>query len=148
MTRNMSTSVQLEDLKSLERAWGRYAPTHTFSGYSLGKLQSFIVQLEELLEAMSNLRLEYRGSMARRDTLSTELRNVRRRIMNAIRGHEDFGENSEFYRALGFKTLAEINGTRHLEGLNGHHEENGAEESSESELEEGTSPEESQSFAE
>ena len=32
---------------------------------------------------------------------------IRLRIVNCIRGHENFGEDSEFYRFLGFKTKAE-----------------------------------------
>ena len=39
--------------------------------------------------------------------MAGELGDIRLRIVNCIRGHEDFGEDSEFYRFLGFKTRSE-----------------------------------------
>jgi hypothetical protein len=53
------------------------------------------------------LKLEYRGKIAARQSMGLELRDIRGRIVHCIRGHEDFGEDSEFYRFLGFKTKAE-----------------------------------------
>ena len=56
---------------------------------------------------MDALKLEYRGKIAARQSMGEELRDIRLRIVNCIRGHEDFGEDSEFYRYLGFKTRSE-----------------------------------------
>jgi hypothetical protein len=39
--------------------------------------------------------------------MGTELGDIRLRIVNCIRGHENFGGDSEFYRFLGFVTKSE-----------------------------------------
>ncbi len=39
--------------------------------------------------------------------MGTDLGDIRLRIVNCIHGRENFGEDSEFYRFLGFKTKAE-----------------------------------------
>ena len=80
---------------------------HTFSGYTLTQLKALIASLKELVAAMDALKLEYRGKIAARQSMGLELRDIRQRIVHCIRGHEDFGEDSEFYRFLGFKTKSE-----------------------------------------
>tara|TARA_Y100001934_G_C11700533_1_gene472099 strand:+ start:105 stop:542 length:438 start_codon:yes stop_codon:yes gene_type:complete len=97
----------INDLEVLAAGWEKHAPNHTFSGYSLEQLRALILALKELLAAMDALKLEYRGKIASRQSMASELRDIRLRIVNCIRGHEDFGEDSEFYRFLGFKTKSE-----------------------------------------
>jgi len=100
----ISLTQQLEVLAS---GWEKYAINETFSGYTLKQLQTLIQSLKELLAIMDALKLDYRGKIAARQTMGTELGDIRLRIVNCIRGHENFGEDSEFYRFLGFKTKAE-----------------------------------------
>ena len=100
----ISLTQQLEVLAS---GWEKYAINETFSGYTLEQLQALIQALRELLAVMDALKLDYRGKIAARQTMGTELGDIRLRIVNCIRGHENFGEDSEFYRFLGFKTKAE-----------------------------------------
>ena len=56
---------------------------------------------------MDALKLDYRGKIAARQSMAGELGDIRLRIVNCIRGHENFGEDSEFYRFLGFVTKSE-----------------------------------------
>ena len=63
--------------------------------------------LKELMAAMGALKLDYRGKIAARQSMAGELGDIRLRIVNCIRGHENFGEDSEFYRFLGFVTKSE-----------------------------------------
>ena len=100
----ISLSQQLEVLAS---GWEKYAINETFSGYTLEQLEALIQSLRELLAVMDALKLDYRGKIAARQTMGTDLGDIRLRIVNCIRGHENFGEDSEFYRFLGFKTNAE-----------------------------------------
>jgi hypothetical protein len=100
----ISLTQQLEVLAS---GWEKHAVNETFSGYTLEQLQTLIHSLKELLAVMDALKLDYRGKIAARQTMGTELGDIRLRIVNCIRGHENFGEDSEFYRFLGFKTKAE-----------------------------------------
>ncbi len=95
------------ELEVLASGWEKYALDHKFSGYTLEQLKALIASLKELLAAMDALKLEYRGKIAARQSVGLELRDIRLRIVHCIRGHEDFGEDSEFYRFLGFKTKSE-----------------------------------------
>lgn len=97
----------LNDLEVLAIGWEKYGIDHKFSGYTLAQLKALITSLKELMAAMDALKLEYRGKIAARQSMGLELRDIRLRIVHCIRGHEDFGEDSEFYRFLGFKTKSE-----------------------------------------
>ena len=103
----MKIHILLKELEVLAIGWEKYSLNYTFSGYTLEQLKALIASLKELMAAMDALRLEYRGKIAARTSVGLELRDIRGRIVHCIRGHEDFGEDSEFYRFLGFKTKAE-----------------------------------------
>ena len=103
----MKIHILSKELEVLAIGWEKYAVNHTFSGYTLAQLKALIASLKELMAAMDALRLEYRGKIAARQSMGLELRDIRLRVVHCIRGHEDFGEDSEFYRFLGFKTKSE-----------------------------------------
>lgn len=103
----MKINSLITDLEVLAIGWEKYAADHTLSGYTLAQLKALITSLKELMAAMDALKLEYRGKIAARQSMGLELRDIRQRIVHCIRGHEDFGEDSEFYRFLGFKTKSE-----------------------------------------
>jgi hypothetical protein len=103
----MKIHILSKELEVLAIGWEKYGLNHTFSGYTLEQLKALIASLKELMAAMDALRLEYRGKIAARQSMGLELRDIRLRIVHCIRGHEDFGEDSEFYRFLGFKTKSE-----------------------------------------
>ena len=103
----MKINSLLTELEVLASGWEKYAVDHTLSGYTLAQLKALIASLKELVAAMDALKLEYRGKIAARQSMGLELRDIRQRIVHCIRGHEDFGQDSEFYRFLGFKTKSE-----------------------------------------
>ena len=103
----MKIKYLITELEVLASGWEKYAINETFSGYTLEQLQALIQALRELLAVMDALKLNYRGKIAARQTMGTELGDIRLRIVNCIRGHENFGEDSEFYRFLGFVTKSE-----------------------------------------
>ena len=103
----MKINILLKELEVLAIGWEKYSLNYTFSGYTLEQLKALIASLKELMAAMDGLRLEYRGKIAARTSMGLELRDIRLRVVHCIRGHEDFGEDSEFYRFLGFKTKSE-----------------------------------------
>ena len=103
----MKINSLVKELEVLATGWEKYALDQKFSGYTLEQLKALIVALKELMAAMGALKLDYRGKIAARESMAGELSDIRLRIVNCIRGHEDFGEDSEFYRYLGFKTRSE-----------------------------------------
>ena len=103
----MKTNSLINQLEVLAAGWEKYALDQKFSGYTLEQLKALIVALKELMAAMGALKLDYRGKIAARQSMAGELGDIRLRIVNCIRGHENFGEDSEFYRFLGFVTKSE-----------------------------------------
>ena len=103
----MKIHILSKELEVLAIGWEKYGLNHTFSGYTLEQIKALIASLKELMAAMDALKLEYRGKIAARQSMGLELRDIRLRVVHCIRGHEDFGEDSEFYRFLGFKTKSE-----------------------------------------
>ena len=103
----MKINSLLSKLEVLAAGWEKFALNETFSSYSLEQLKALIQALKELVAAMDALKLNYRGKIAARQTMAGELGDIQLRIVNCIRGHEKFGEDSEFYRFLGFKTKSE-----------------------------------------
>ena len=103
----MKTNSLINQLEVLAAGWEKYAQNETFSGYTLEQLKALIQALKELMAAMDALKLDYRGKIAARQSMAGELGDIRLRIVNCIRGHENFGEDSEFYRFLGFVTKSE-----------------------------------------
>ena len=103
----MKINSLVKELEVLATGWEKYALDQKFSGYTLEQLKALIVALKELMAAMGALKLDYRGKIAARQSMAGELGDIRLRIVNCIRGHENFGEDSEFYRFLGFKTKSE-----------------------------------------
>jgi hypothetical protein len=103
----MKTNSLINQLEVLAAGWEKYAQNETFSGYTLEQLKALIQALKELMAAMDALKLDYRGKIAARQSMAGELGDIRLRIVNCIRGHENFGEDSEFYRFVGFVTKSE-----------------------------------------
>ena len=103
----MKINSLVKELEVLATGWEKYALDQKFSGYTLEQLKALIVALKELVAAMGALKLDYRGKIAARQTMTGEMGDIRLRIVNCIRGHENFGEDSEFYRFLGFVTKSE-----------------------------------------
>ena len=103
----MKANSLINQLEVLAAGWEKYALNETFSGYTLEQLKALIQALKDLIAAMDALKLDYRGKIAARQSMAGELGDIRLRIVNCIRGHENFGEDSEFYRFLGFVTKSE-----------------------------------------
>ena len=103
----MKINSLVKELEVLAIGWEKYALDQKISGYTLEQLKALIVALKELMAAMGALKLDYRGKIAARQSMAGELGDIRLRIVNCIRGHEDFREDSEFYRFLGFVTKSE-----------------------------------------
>ena len=84
----MKINSLLHQLEVLASGWEKYAINETFSGYTLEQLEALIQSLRELLAVMDALKLDYRGKIAARQTMGTELGDILLRTVNCIRGHE------------------------------------------------------------
>jgi hypothetical protein len=91
------------DLETLLQAWELNDPTGIFSGMTLEQFRTAIAPSLSSRKKLSELKQESRGAIATRKLADTSANEDYLRVVNAIRGSEVHGENSPFYRALGYK---------------------------------------------
>lgn len=111
----------IEDMETFVNGWRKYATDKKLSNMSL---ESNEVELKDLVdheEGMKLLKQHYRGMIAPRTSKALCVRDKRRRLIAAVKADPELGENSAFWRSLGFKTLDEQRGSRG----SGKHEESG-----------------------
>jgi hypothetical protein len=86
---------------------------------SLESVEADIKELVDHEKGMKLMKQDYRGRIAPRTSKAMCLRDKRRRLVAAVKADPELGENSAFWRSLGFKTLEEQRGSRSSEGNNG-----------------------------
>ncbi|GAA5484818.1 hypothetical protein [Haloferula sargassicola] len=84
------------------RVWESLAPEKVFSKVSYEK---FCEETEESLavrERILDLEIQLRGLRAERSAADRKSRGMMRRLVWSVAGDKNFGEDSGFYKALGF----------------------------------------------
>lgn len=99
--------------------WRKYAADKKLSDLSLESVETDIKDLVDHEKGMKLMKQDYRGMIAPRTSKAMCLRDKRRRLVAAVKADPELGENSAFWRSLGFKTLEEQRGSRSSEGNNG-----------------------------
>ena len=109
----------IEDMDTFVTGWRKYAADKKLSDLSLESVETDIKDLVDHEKGMKLMKQDYRGMIAPRTSKATCLRDKRRRLVAAVKADPELGENSAFWRSLGFKTLEEQRGSRSSEGNNG-----------------------------
>ena len=109
----------IEDMDTFVTGWRKYAADKKLSDLSLESVETDIKDLVDHEKGMKLMKQDYRGMIAPRTSKAMCLRNKRRRLVGAVKADPELGENSAFWRSLGFKTLEEQRGSRSSEGNNG-----------------------------
>lgn len=99
--------VIANNLESLMQAWQRIAPDVVLSGMTLEQFRLATAPAVTARTKLGELKQESRSTIAARQTADMQANEDYLRVVNAIRGSELHGENSPFYRALGYKTRNE-----------------------------------------
>lgn len=95
------------NLETLLQAWLNNAPDAIFSGMTLAQFRTATAPALTAREQLSKLKQDSRSAIAARENADLLANEDYLRVVNAIRGSELHGENSPFYRALGYKTRNE-----------------------------------------
>ena len=95
------------NLETLLQAWDKNDPTAVFSGMTLEQFRTATAPAVVSRAKLSQLKQESRAAIAARQNADRVANEDYLRVVNAIRGSEMHGENSPFYRALGYKTRNE-----------------------------------------
>ncbi len=109
----------IEDMDTFVTGWRKYAADKKLSNLSLASVEADIKDLVDHEKGMKLMKQDYRGMIAPRTSKAMCLRDKRRRLVAAVKADPELGENSAFWRSLGFKTLEEQRGSRSSEGNNG-----------------------------
>ena len=109
----------IEDMDTFVTGWRKYAADKKLSDLSLESVETDIKDLVDHEKGMKLMKQDYRGMIAPRTSKAMCLRDKRRRLVTAVKADPELGENSAFWRSLGFKTLEEQRGARSSEGNNG-----------------------------
>ena len=109
----------IEDMDTFVTGWRKYAADKKLSDLSLASVETDIKDLVDHEKGMKLMKQDYRGMIAPRTSKAMCLRDKRRRLVAAVKADPELGENSAFWRSLGFKTLEEQRGSRSSEGNNG-----------------------------
>ena len=109
----------IEELETFVSGWRKYAANKPLSNLSLESVEADIKDLVDHEKDMKLMKQDYRGKIAPRTSKAMCLRDKRRRLVAAVKADSELGENSAFWRSLGFKTLEEQRGSRSTEGNDG-----------------------------
>lgn len=102
----------IEEMDLFVNAWREYAADKKLSDASLESTEAELTDLMDHEEGMKLMRQQYRGKIAPRTSKALCVRDKRRRLIAAVKADPELGENSAFWRSLGFKTLDEQRGSR------------------------------------
>ena len=115
----INIKIIIEDMDTFVTGWRKYAADKKLSDLSLESVETDIKDLVDHEKGMKLMKQDYRGMIAPRTSKAMCLRDKRRRLVAAVKADPELGENSAFWRSLGFKTLEEQRGSRSSEGNNG-----------------------------
>ncbi len=102
----------ISEMEMFVEGWRKYAAEKQLSSLTLAAVETELSVLMEHEKEMRLMKLEYRGKIAPRTSMGLCLRDKRRRLIAAVKSDATLGENSAFWRFLGFKTLEELRGAQ------------------------------------
>ena len=83
-------------------AWATLRPGKTFSGLTLEQFKEAVKPSHDARAEISDLEGRMQAALARRDEADTESAVLVRRVVNAVKGDPDEGEDGELYAAMGY----------------------------------------------
>lgn len=83
-------------------SWREFAPDVTFAGLTLAQFEEESNKPLDVRKDMVDAKTKVKGLKLKRDKADEIQTGVFVQLAHAIRGHELYGEDCEFYRSLGF----------------------------------------------
>ena len=83
-------------------AWRQIAPEQSFSGMTLAQYKTLSQGVFEVRNRIGETNAMLSAQNQELKMADDTLREIQRTIINAVRGHLQYGENSPMYRALGY----------------------------------------------
>ena len=83
-------------------AWSQIAPEESFAGMTLAQYQAASQGVFEVRDRIGKTKAILSAQNQELKLTDDALREIQRTIINAVRGHLQYGENCPMYRALGY----------------------------------------------
>jgi hypothetical protein len=88
-------------------AWEQIAPDAEFAGMTLAAFKTAIGESFATRERAAQLEAELSANLARRAIADADTNDKVKLVVNSVKGHPTYGENSDLYRAMGYITAAD-----------------------------------------
>jgi hypothetical protein len=88
-------------------AWETIAPTAEFAGMTLEAFRTAVNDSFATRSRAAELDAELSATLARRTTADANANEKLKLVVNSVKGSPAYGENSDFYRAMGYVTAAD-----------------------------------------
>ena len=88
-------------------AWEQIAPDAEFAGMTLAAFKTAIGESFTIRERTAQLEAELSANLARRAIADADTNDKVKLVVNSVKGHPTYGENSDLYRAMGYVTAAD-----------------------------------------
>lgn len=88
-------------------AWEQIAPDAEFAGMTLPAFKTAIGESFATRARSAQLEAEQSANLARRTIADAATNDKVKLVVNSVKGHPTYGENSDLYRALGYVTAAD-----------------------------------------
>jgi hypothetical protein len=88
-------------------AWEQIAPDAEFAGMTLAAFKSAVAESFTTRERAAELEAELSANLARRAIADAIANEKLKLVVNSVKGHPTYGENSDLYRAMGYVTAAD-----------------------------------------
>ena len=98
----MSSTDSYEKAVQLKKAWNSMRPQKTFFGMSLERFTALIAPSAEARDEIAVLEASMRKALANRDEADKITRRAVIRIVNAVKGDPEEGEDGELIAAMGY----------------------------------------------
>ena len=85
-------------------AWERIAPAAEFGGMSLADFRAAVAESFTLRTQSAELEAELSANIARRAAADEATNTKLKLVVNSVKGHPTYGENSDLYRTMGYVT--------------------------------------------
>ena len=88
-------------------AWEQIAPDAEFAGMTLAAFRTAIGESFATRERAAQLEADLSANLARRAIADAATNDKVKLVVNSVKGHPTYGENSDLYRAMGYVTAAD-----------------------------------------
>ena len=100
----MKASVRVFEIRiaSATQAWEGVCPEESFSGQSLEQFRQVMKPSLDARARLAAMEVEWQKAMEAREVADQESLVHLRRLVNAVKAHPKYGENSALYAAMGY----------------------------------------------